>query len=60
MSKKRKIKNKERKAAFSENDLLFKSDGNIGFIIGFTENGVPYGLTHEEMKELEKNPNLPS
>lgn len=26
----------------------FESDDQFAFIVGFTENGVPYGITHEE------------
>lgn len=26
----------------------FESDAQFAFIAGFTENGVPYGITHEE------------
>ena len=33
----------------------FGSDENFAFIVGFTSCGVPYGITHEEMAEIEKN-----
>ncbi len=34
-------------------DSLIESDGHFGFIVGYTSNGVPYGLTHEEMDEIK-------
>ena len=30
------------------------SDENFAFIVGYTSGGAPYGLTHEEMADLEK------
>jgi len=30
------------------------SNAEFAFIAGYTSGGVPFGLTHEEMKELEK------
>ena len=58
--KARKNKNKKanKKIKFGVDDLLFKSDENFAFIAGFTSNGVPFGLTHEEMRELEKEQKL--
>lgn len=35
-------------------DSLIESDEYFGFIAGYTSNGVPYGLTHEEMEEIMK------
>ena len=31
----------------------FGSDENFAFIAGFTSNGAPYGITHEEMKNFD-------
>jgi hypothetical protein len=31
---------------------LFESDEYFGFIVGYTSNGVPYGLPHEEWDEI--------
>ncbi|MEN7982697.1 MAG: hypothetical protein ABFQ65_04590 [Nanoarchaeota archaeon] len=33
----------------------FDSDENFDFIAGYTSGGFPYGITHEEMEEIEKN-----
>jgi len=33
------------------------SDETFAFIAGYTSGGAPYGLTHEEMAELEKENN---
>jgi len=30
----------------------FESDENFAMIIGYTSGGFPYGVTHEEMKEI--------
>ncbi len=38
----------------TETDSLIESDEHFGFIAGYTSNGVPFGLTHEEMEELEE------
>jgi hypothetical protein len=53
-SKKHRENKTKRNAKFVEDDLLFSSDENFAFIVGFTSNGVPFGITHEEMKEIEK------
>lgn len=29
-----------------------ESDDYFGFIVGYTSNGVPYGLTHKEWDEI--------
>jgi hypothetical protein len=34
------------------------SDENFAFIVGFTSGGAPYGLTHDEMAEIEKENNV--
>jgi len=50
MSKKKK---KLKKVKLEEQIEPF-SDENFAFIAGYTSGGAPYGLTHEEMAELEK------
>jgi len=41
-----------------ENELnaldTFDSDENFEMIIGYTSGGFPYGVTHKEMKEINK------
>ena len=37
-----------------EYGVEFGSDENFAFIAGFTSNGSPFGIAHEEMRELEK------
>jgi hypothetical protein len=32
----------------SDINSFIESDEHFGFIVGYTSNGVPYGLTHEE------------
>lgn len=44
---------KERKAE----DVEFDSDENFAFIVGYTSGGAPYGVTHKEMNEIEKENN---
>jgi len=36
-----------------EMDSLIESDEHFGFIVGYTANGAPYGLTHVEMDEIK-------
>jgi hypothetical protein len=33
----------------------FDSDENFAFIAGYTSGGLPYGITHEEMKALNND-----
>jgi hypothetical protein len=33
----------------------FDSDENFAFIAGYTSGGFPYGITHEEMDEINSN-----
>jgi len=48
-----------------QTESLVESDEYIGFIVGYTSNGVPYGLSHNEMDEIndeiieENNLDLP-
>ena len=53
MSKKRHRNKKRFKKAKPDLELLIESDEYFGFIAGYTSNGVPYGLTHEEMDEIK-------
>jgi hypothetical protein len=32
---------------------LLASDDNFAFIVGYTSGGFPYGLTHDDLKEIE-------
>lgn len=59
------MKKKKHYKNISNNNLELKefgmecgSDENFAFIAGFTSNCVPFGITHEEMKELEKEEKL--
>ena len=45
--RKKKERKKERKSA-ETNYLAFEPDENFAYIVGYTSNGVPFGLTHEE------------
>ncbi len=52
MSKKRhKNKNKFNKEK-TEMGSLIESDDYFGFIAGYTSNGVPFGLTHDEWDKI--------
>lgn len=58
MSEKR-YRNKKRFKKVKPNmDTLIESDEHFGFIVGYTSNGVPYGLTHEEWKEINPKNNI--
>ena len=35
-------------------DNEFGSDENFAFIAGYTSGGAPFGITHEEMAEIQK------
>lgn len=48
----RRQRKREREKARYEFEL--ESDETFAFIAGCTEGGVPYGVTHEEMAEIEK------
>jgi V8-like Glu-specific endopeptidase len=41
-----------------EYGTIFGNDENFAFIAGFTSNGAPFGITHEEMVELENEQKL--
>jgi hypothetical protein len=56
MSEKRIERKKLKKEKISER-IELDSDENFAFIVGYTSGGAPYGLSHEEMTELEKEEN---
>ena len=56
MSEKKNRNRKLKKVKIVEHVEL-DSDENFAFIAGYTSGGAPYGLTHEEMAELEKEYN---
>jgi len=53
MSEKRHRNRKKLKKEKTEMDSLIESDEYFGFIVGYTANGAPYGLTHDEMDEIK-------
>lgn len=48
MSEKRSRNKKKFKKDKDNIDSMVESDEHVGFIVGYTSNGVPFGLTHEE------------
>ncbi len=52
MSEKRQGNRKKFRKVKPEMDSLIESDEYFGFIVGYIANGVPYGLTHEEMDKI--------
>ncbi|WP_080846061.1 hypothetical protein [Cytobacillus gottheilii] len=38
-------------------DIFIESDGNFAFNAGYTEGGIPFGITHEEWFEMEEKEN---
>jgi len=52
MSEKRHRNLKKFRNVKPEMDSLIESDVHFGFIVGYTSNGVPYGLNHEEWDEI--------
>lgn len=50
---KKNIKTVINKENIENTNGLFGSDDNFAFIAGFTSNGVPYGITHDQMKNEE-------
>ncbi len=53
MSEKRHRNRKKFKKEKPEMDSLIESDEHFGFIAGYTANGAPYGLTHNEMDKIK-------
>jgi hypothetical protein len=46
---------KDKKEQELDSLLGFESNENFAFIAGYTSGGFPYGITHEEMDEIDKN-----
>ena len=46
---KRRLKKEERKISETI-DLAIESDENFAYIVGYTSNGAPFGLTYEEFR----------
>lgn len=42
----------------NEWDTIYESDENFAFIAGYTENGVPFGMTNDEWDEVEPFENV--
>jgi hypothetical protein len=57
MGKKPSLKLKNLQKVEINTDSVVESDEYIGFIIGYTSNGAPYGLTHEEWEEINPRTN---
>ena len=51
-NKVRKSKRKKIQEVYEEN--LIESDDTFAFIAGYTSGGVPFGITWEEMEEIER------
>lgn len=47
-------KSKKKKKQEIFEDRLFESDDTFAFIAGYTLGGTPYGITWEEMEEIER------
>ena len=56
MSEKKSRNRKLKKEKIDEN-IELASDENFAFIAGYTSGGAPYGLTNEEMAEIETENN---
>lgn len=57
MGKKPSLKPKNLQKVEFNTVTMGESDEYIGFIIGYTSNGAPYGLTHEEWEEINPRTN---
>ena len=55
---KTKLRKEQKKLLNSDEDD--ESDEHFAFIAGFTDGGVPFGITHEEWDEMESNDDLKS
>lgn len=54
-SKVKKSKRKKKQKVYEDNS--FESDDTFAFIAGYTSGGAPYGITWEEMEEIERKEN---
>ena len=52
--KRRQQEKRNQKKALLEEEFNLDSDETFSFIAGYTEGGVPYGITHEEWQLLEE------
>lgn len=52
MSEKRSRNKKKFKKDKDNIDSMVESDEHVGFIVGYTSNGVPFGLTQEELNKF--------
>lgn len=50
----------KKKEGYTSNewDTIYESDENFAFIAGYTENGVPFGMTNDEWDEVEPFENV--
>jgi methyl coenzyme M reductase gamma subunit len=48
-----KRKNRKLNKEIKVEDVEFDSDENFAFIVGYTSGGAPYGVTHQEINEIE-------
>ena len=46
-------KNRKLKKEIKAEGVEFDSDENFAFIVGYTSGGAPYGVTHQEINEIE-------
>ena len=46
-------KNRKLSKQIKVEDVEFDSDEHFAFIVGYTSGGAPYGVTHEEINEIE-------
>lgn len=47
--------NHQRKLQKKESELSWESNEDFAAIIGYTSGGAPYGITHDEWKEINNN-----
>jgi hypothetical protein len=55
MREKRNINIRRIKKVKSNSSSRIESDEFLGFILGYTANGVPYGLTHNQWDEINSD-----
>ncbi len=54
MKQNKKKRNFNQKKDEKINNIEICSDENFAFIAGYTVGGAPFGISHEEMAEIEK------
>ncbi len=60
VNRKRHNESKRQRKLERENAALmldYDSDETFAFIVGYTSGGAPYGITHEQMEEIESSNN---